>query len=273
MNQDEYAKLPGLTASAIKAGTKSMLHMHHAITERGRTEETDSLRWGRLVHAAVLEPDAFAKRSTVWQGGRRSGKEWDAFAADHEPAWIVTASESAKLATMRAALHSNSDAQRVIRWAKTEQALQWTDTLYGAGKALCDGITENASGVSLVEYKTTSKIAPYGFAAQAYGLGYHLQLAWYAHGIKSALGKYPSNVWLIAQEAKPPFDVVVYNVPTALLFSAYEKCVQIAARYRVHEMAGTFPGVADQVLTFELPSYAGDGAASLDMEGVEDASE
>ena len=55
MTYEEYAELPGINATSIKAGVKSMLHMHHCMTGGGH-KETPALRWGKLVHLAVLEP-------------------------------------------------------------------------------------------------------------------------------------------------------------------------------------------------------------------------
>jgi cytochrome c oxidase subunit 3 len=79
--------------------------------------------------------------------------------------------------------------------------------------------------------------------------------AWYWHGY----GR-PEAVYVIVQQNIPPWSVVSYLVPVAILQSSYEEARQIAVRYRIAERSGEFPGPYSGIQTFERPAWvAGNG--------------
>ena len=128
----------------------------------------------------------------------------------------------------------------------------------------CDGFSQR---LGLLELKSTAAILPRKFANQCASLGYDMQLGWYAHGIEQN-GMKCEKITLVAVESKPPYCVVVYDVPRELAEKGYEKASEIARAYLCCEATGHFPGVADERQTLELPEWAEEDKA-VNMEGVE----
>ena len=249
----KYAALPGLRASEIVEGRTSMLHMAYAVGG-GEKPETPALRWGRLLHAAILEPLVLMRDAAVYDGHKR-GKAWDEFKADNSHAEIVTAGEVEQLQAVSDAVRANRDARRLIDGSEHELTATWHDPAYGCGKARLDGL----GAVGVVELKSTARIDPFSFSRTAHRLGYHVKMGWYVHGLRKVQGAVPP-VWVVSFEQSAPYDVAVYRVSHAVLQAGEDEAVEIATRYHTHALCNSFPGVANgDVLDFELPAWATDG--------------
>jgi len=266
MSHDNYAAQPGLNASAIKRGAVSMLHMHHYLTSKDRAD-TPAMRWGRLVHSAILEPDTFFADLAIYDGIRR-GKAWDEVAAEHAPDSILKADELADLTRISAAVHANREAHRMIEASEHEVSLTWEHPHIGACKARIDGLSEVVGGFDL---KSTAAILPARFAGQFFALGYDLQLGWYDLGAAAAGLKVPWHV--ISVEAKPPHAVIVYRMPEYIIQEGQKRAVEIAQRYRICEHLGVYPGIAETVLDFEPPAWMAGGMATSIPDETINASE
>jgi hypothetical protein len=246
-----------IRATWIKKGVLSMAHMRLAVT----TESADnpSLRWGRLVHLAVLQPELFGV-VPVWRGGRKAGKEWTAFEEQIGECDYINEDEAGDLLAISGSARIALATLPTIE--ATERQITWTDKLYGAATARIDAIT--AVG-SMIEVKTCAKIDERKFRSQAWDLGYHLQLGWYHHGLQEN-GK-DGKRYVLSIESKPPYCTGVYEVPLKVLTDGYEEAADIARRYRCCEQAGRFPGPYDgQIMKLEPPEWA--AGDEVDMEGV-----
>lgn len=247
MTDAEYRKLPGLTATILKAGIKSMLNARHAMT--ATKDDTPSLRMGRLIHMAVLEPAAFAKSVTTFHGTRR-GKAWDDFCADAEGIEIISPDERATISEVVSAIMENADAAHVVAGIQQhEQILQWTDKRYGYAKCRVDGICANY----WLELKTTRNAELDAFERQSAALGYYVQLGWYTLGL--AANNLPTECRIITVETSAPYDVVVYRPDDLLIEEGQKKAIEIATRIRECEASGVWPGVAPGLRVLSLPTW------------------
>ena len=236
MTYEEYALLPGINATSIKAGVKSMMHMHHCMTGNSQ-KETPALRWGKLVHLAVLEPEVYGTAATIWTGGRRFGKVWDAFVEDAGgPEWIVKAEENAELLQMTAAVHGNPDAHRLIESSMHEQTVTWE-----GGKCRLD----MAGDGWIADLKTTARID--GFGRQFFNLSYDMQFGWYADGAGC------DRAYAIVLESAAPFDCIVYRVPDHILERGRTRAQDIARHYQACCLCKSWPGVGNGESMMDLP--------------------
>lgn len=261
MNHDQYSKLAGINATAIKAGAQSMLAMRHAMTG-GTAEETAALRWGLLTHAAILEPKRFKDSIAVFDGDKRSGA-WRKFKEDNASAeWIISSEEASDLLATSKAVHANKDASDIISLATKELTLEWTGTDYGNAKARLDGYSER---YGILELKTARCIEPSAFGRQFVSMRYDLQCGWYVEGVTYALLlKETPKVTIIAVSNEPPYDVAVYAVPSIAVTIGRKRAREIAARYRACEQAGSFPGVSEVATELRLPDwYAQDEVSAM----------
>ena len=254
MTRTEYERLPGITATAIKAGRLSMKHMHRAmLRERDSADDTPALRWGRLAHLAILEPLRLPDAVAVFSGDKR-GRAWtDAKAAAEQAGkTIVTEAELADLRGMSDSAREDRHVRSVVAQIEhTEYILGWDEPdTYGPAKARLDGWGKNC----VAEYKTCRSINKRSFFASAYNLGYELQLGWYWHGAGE-----PEHVYVVAQESEAPHSCAVYVVPPVILVSAYERAAAIASQYRACVYAQEWPGPFDEIMRYELPAWASGG--------------
>lgn len=244
---ETYRAHPGINATAIKAGARSMLHMRHAMTKRD-DDKTPAMEWGTLVHAFLLGE---ADRFIAYPGAVRRGKEYDAFARQaHEGAHIVTERQLANLRAIHARVHSQVETAICLH-GKQEQPITWNDPIAGPSKALVDVL---ANGM-IVDLKTAKEIGDRQFTSASWSMGYHLQLAWYRRGVQAVTGdRCACNI--LAVESAAPFDVCLYQIDPGLLDWAESECLRIASKYRECEKAGNFPGAHPFTRQLLQPAYA-----------------
>lgn len=268
MSDDLYSRTDGaITATAIKAGATSMRLMQAEMTGARAREETPAMRWGSIIHAAIMEPTTFAARSTIWTGGRRAGKEWEAFKADAGGKMILTPDERFEIMAIVKLVNHHTRAMSLLASQFSEAVCRWTDPAYGRGQCRLD---KSQPGAAWLELKTTAATTQGAYLSQHYRLGYDLQLGWYSIGAGAGVPCY-----LLVVSTTAPYDVWLYHVPQAVLEAGRVKAVDIARRYRACEAAGVFPGAdnGEEELTFEPPAWAG-GGGDVDLStGTMEASE
>jgi hypothetical protein len=213
------------------------------------------MRWGRLVHSVILEPEVAFIRLTVWEGKVKRGKAWDEFEQKAKDGHkeVVTKQELAELQELSNNVHANRHAHRLIEATEHEVSLFWEDEVYGKAKARLDGLNPEER-VGIVEVKTTRKIDARGFGNDCANLGYPLQLGWYQEAAVQAIGK-KLPVTIICIENKAPFDCVVRTVPQSVLDKGLEEAVEQARKYRIAEHLGEFAGVNSEVEELLMPSW------------------
>ena len=114
----KYHAAKGLSATAIKQGRISPRHMRQYLVGPPR-DETPAMRWGKLLHAAVLEPAVFSENVTVFDG-RRAGKAWDEHVEEHGAEWTIKQDEMGKLLTCSARVHAHPQAGELLADVQTE---------------------------------------------------------------------------------------------------------------------------------------------------------
>ena len=259
---DQYQARPGINASSIAHGRKSMLHMRQAMTEP--TEPTPAMEFGTLCHYVILEGGA----GLVCCDARRGTKAWDAaiIEAGGFDRMVCKPAEYDAAHRMRDMVMACKDAAWLIGRTQHEVSLFWRGN-YGPAKARPDMF---APGETLADYKSTGDITPFRFFGVAERLGYHVKMGWYSEGAELLAGRRP-DVFVIVQEAKPPYDCWVCTMAAEIAEAGREEAVEIATRYRAHEVAGSWPGVVPDgnMIEYERPSWTlGGDNAEPNMEGV-----
>lgn len=255
----DYQAAEGINASSIKAGVTSMLHMRSAMT-KGYKESTAAMQFGKLAHAAILEPLVLVRDCTVWDGGDKRGSDWKAFKAENGHKEIVSENELAKLNAVVSAVQANADAHRLITGSQHEVSCFWEDESYGLAKARLDGYFSGG----IVEVKTLANISQRAMSNQFVNMGYDIQAGWYQHAAMVCGLCMAKTVYMVYVESVEPFDVAVFTVPVRAITKGYETAEEIANRYRISEAEGLFLGVQDgAVRDLEMPAYY-EGDVELD---------
>lgn len=240
-----YFDKPGMSASLLKQGAKSMLHMHYAATHP--MTPTPAMLRGTMMHEAILEPEKFGER--IVYGGDKRKKEYKDLKAQYGAENIITPEEKDEMiaANEQVMNHPVVVEQRLFQSGEAEVERFW-DCDHGPCKAKIDWLSDDY----MIEYKTTNSLD--GFERSAYGLNYHLQLAWYWYGSGQ------KQVYVVAQESRAPFDVAVFMPWQIDLEKWHVKCLDIYEQYNTGEIVGAHP----VAICYELPAWA-DQEESLDL--------
>jgi hypothetical protein len=246
----QYIELKGEHSTSLRRALVSPLEYKHFKTHE--RDDSDTLRVGRAVHTATLEPLQFLREYVLWEGGRRAGKIWDAFEVEHAGKTILKEEQYTPVTDMARSIQSHAVAGPLLAApGRSELTIQWRHESGTLCKARIDRL-----GEALIDIKTARDITPHGFAASAYRFGYHVQAAFYADACKAAgLGTFP--VRFVVVQNKAPYDVVVYDVDDAQLDKGreeYERALLLIAQCtRDNKWPGQAPS---EPVLLRLPAWA-----------------
>jgi len=251
----DYFGFPAMNGTVLIPGATSMLHLKSAWDHPEK--DTDAKRYGRMVHALLLEPRAFATRYLPWDG-RRSGQEYKDFCddADEIGAEVVraTGQYSMDMALEAAPVFlANSKVQDIIREGKAEQTVLWPECGVQM-KGRLDWVS--TSEHVLADLKNTRMQSDGLFGAQFFNLLYDVKLALYQRGLQAVTGeRWP--VVVLSVESSRPFDVVPYPIPDAILDAGWEKARRIIKQLVKAIETDYWPGKArGEYGALVVPSYA-----------------
>ena len=242
---DQYLKINAENFSTIKEMARSPLHYVHR--KKNPREDSTGLARGRAVHTATLEPELFAKEYVVFQGKTRRGKEWDEFEAAYSADYTILKQDEYDKAMLCAkSIWKHPEAAAIMRGCVFERSYQWKDKATGLKcKCRVDGL-----GNALFDLKTTGNVDARIFGNLAARMLYHGQLAMYRDG-----SKHKGDVFIIAAEAEPPFDVAVFQLGEDELYIGQELYQGFLQRVVECQKNGPWPGKYPERERLSLPKY------------------
>jgi hypothetical protein len=244
-NRGQYDALKRLSWSRLRLLEKSPAHYRHGVGD-----DSSGFALGTAAHMAVLEPERFAMEYVVYPG-RRAGKAWEAFEAEHlaQNKQILNQREYDAAIAIRNAVRSHSRATSYLRGGAAEQTLTWA-----LGEFECKGRADYI-GDAVVDLKSTKDGSPKAFAAACARYGYFGQAAWYSDGLFLATGKRKPFV-IVAVESSAPHVVTVYRVPDAVLAAGREQYLTLLGRLSYCMKNSFWGGYSEQEeIDLEIPQW------------------
>jgi hypothetical protein len=225
--------------SRLKLFSKSAAHYAH-----GYGDDTGPMRKGSALHRYLLGDKSAV---VLYPGKVRRGKQWDAFQKENEGADILIKSEFKDVDGMRKSIERHPRAMALLDGIR-EERIEWE-----MGGRACAGTPDvvsilHAGSKRVVELKSSVSSAPDLFRWQAKRMAYHAQLAWYAHGLESALTYAPGPVieqYIVAVESTPPYPVTVVRVTDKMRNKGMRQCRLWFEQLLVCERADHFPGYVE----------------------------
>jgi len=281
--------------SRLKLFAKSAAHY----LENDR-KDTSSLDKGTGVHSLLLKGQrvtyyvkppseyeqaiASGREVLIWEKGRR-GKEWDAFAADHPAALILSPSELEKA---KAAVGSErSPVRNGEAWEKfkadNQGALILSQSEYDQTNRMVESVRRNPFAVEIltgkiedtiefdflgipsrttpdarrpervVELKTCRSSEPYAFAWQMKKLFYHAQMAFHVEGMASINASLNPTPYIVAVESSAPYPVTVFRVTPAAMLEGHKLIRLWFEQLKVCASAGVWPPYSQSVVDLDVP--------------------
>lgn len=254
MTWDEYKDFPAMNGSVLVEGRKSLLHLKHAWSH-GR-KDTDAMRFGRLLHCLLFEPEEVAARYRTWEE-RRSGNEYELFCVEAAIAGaeVVKATGEYSLENALEAATGflrNERVKSLISAGVMEQAVLCVESgLQCKGRLDWVSTSEHV----LVDVKTTARIEASRFGQQFFDLGYDIKLGLY----RRWLNRVTNDFWpveVIVLENKPPYDVAVMPIPDAVLEDGAEDALLLIDSVAKAIESDEWPGVAsNDIMPLVVPYY------------------
>lgn len=201
---ERYHAAAGVSKSMLDVlAEKTPAHLQAYLSGEAK-EETDAMRFGTIVHRALLEPDTFKEGFHVkpekMNFATKAGQEWRDAHADRP---IISTESSVAIEKMVSAVHTHPFAKRLLAGAEREQSLFVEDGSGILRKSRLDVLTK---GNVIPDLKTVESANLEAFERSISRYRYHVQAAYYLDNCNlSAIDKH--SFLFICVEKSPPFSV------------------------------------------------------------------
>jgi hypothetical protein len=256
---EDYDKIAAVNFSSLRHMTRSPL-AYRWFKDHPQAP-TAPMVLGNHTHRMILEPDTigdFAVWGEVEGQNVRRGKVWDAFQAECAAAQkqVITLEQKKSMVSIATAVRKSSLAMRFLDTPRSEVAMVWRDKTFERDiKGRADKIGNISGRAYLVDLKTCRDCRKFPFGNAAYRMGYHIQLAMYRAGHLVLTGEDP-EVYEVAVESKPPYELAVYQVPDEVLAKGQEEYEFLMKQLIECERTDTWPPREEGITELSLPSYA-----------------
>jgi len=206
---DDYVRAPGLNASKLKTGLKSMAHLQRELDGKG-DEPSDAMKLGTLVHQALFESDAFAARPR-FKGATKRTKAWREFVRDSPNGLHI---DDAALATTIALHISRHPDVELMMGADggCEASLFWHDQKHGIDmKGRLDYCVAGRNGY-IMDLKTCSDITEDALQRAIWNFAYDVSAAHYLAGYAACVEEPPPPYFMLFAETSEPYAVRVFEL-------------------------------------------------------------
>jgi len=258
----EYHRHSAVSKSHLDLVARSPLHYWARYVDPNRVEPepTPAMLMGTAVHTHVLELDAWDSRYIAAPESidrrTKAGKEaWAAFEAEAAGRTVISRADADLVMAIGRAVHGHLAAAALLSWdGAAETTHMWTDAATGLEcKCRPDWLTSDGS--LIVDLKTTEDASPAGFRKSIANFRYHVQAAWYLHGLEQATGKRPDQFIFICVEKKPPHAVAVYAADAEMVAAGYDTAMRDLEVLATCKQANAWPGYSEQVELISLPPW------------------
>lgn len=258
--EKDYRAITAMNQTTLKRGAQSPAHMLHAIEHPEAFEETEALRFGRLFHLALLEPDRVeAEVTTACPINRTTGepygfgtKAWAA--AEAEAGLILCKPEwTQRIDAMVAKVRSHKAAKALLsKGGETEVVCIWDDPVTGV--QCKTRIDYWSRGICLLDVKTTEDASPAEFENAVSRYGYDIQAAFLRDGWFVNTGE-DNPFGILAVEKEPPFGVAVYELTPGAVARGRWKYRRALRRYAECMKAGVFDGYPEDPVPLDIAKW------------------
>ncbi|MFZ9621382.1 MAG: PD-(D/E)XK nuclease-like domain-containing protein [Prochlorococcaceae cyanobacterium] len=257
----DYHRHTAVSKSHLDQIARSPLHYWARYLDPNRIEPapTPAMRLGTAVHTLTLESDSWDTRYVTAPAMDRRTKEgkamWAEFEALSAGRELISCDDRAIVSRMAEAVWAHPAAGMLLNMAgQAETTHMWIDGSTGLEcKCRPDWLTSDGS--LIVDLKTTEDASLSGFRKSIGNFRYHVQSAWYLHGLEQATGRRPDQFIFICVEKKPPHAVAVYAADSEMISIGYETAMRDLQRLAECKAAGSWPGYSEDVQIIGLPGW------------------
>src|SRR5690606_4148843 len=220
-------------------------------------EPTPAMVLGAAIHAAILQPDVFARqyvRAPELDRRTRAGREaWEQLEAEYPDATILRAQDYDLCIAVRDSVHAHPIAKKLLG-GESERSVVWRDRETGV---LCKGRFDhiNLRMGTITDLKTTEDASPKSFQRTIWAYGYHMQGGFYMDASEvHDLGI--EFYTIVAVEKQPPYAVAVYQLSPEAIQAGRQELRPLLRQWAECERTGYWPAYPLEAVEISLPDWA-----------------
>jgi len=163
------------------------------------------MKFGRLVHLALLEPELFKSTVIPWTGSTRTKAFDEAEAtAAAKGLLLVQDNQLHKVDLMISSIRTNKFVREILddKNSLMEHTVHWTNEDYNVDCKSKIDIINPERGV-VIDLKTTVDASPEGFGRSVVNYKYDMQAAFYLNGAKTHYKKDFDFIFLAVEKTEP----------------------------------------------------------------------
>lgn len=171
--------------------------------------------------------------------------------------------EYAKAQAMAAVLRQHPLASALFNpeHGKAEQSLFWVDEDFGVWRRsrldwLPDAREAGTGRMLLVDYKTTTSVAPAAISKAVHNYSYHSQAAWYLDAVEALHPNDGAVFIFVFQMKEPPYLITIAQLDEDNLRIGRGLNRQALERFRDCQQSGVWPGYSNEVELISPPRWA-----------------
>ena len=259
-NVDYHGRVEAVSNSMLECYRVDGPAVYHAryVSRTLSGESADHFRIGNAVHAKIAgeEPPSIVPEEALTRDGKKFGKKWAEWRAEHSGEDYLTPAEARETDAMVESILANPTAARLLNLAKhREQSIFWDDEdSQLARKCRPDALVPGL----IIDLKTTRirYPTPKKFGRIGYEWGYHRQGAFYQDGVKQIMGEEWQPVYIVVSKL-PPYCTLVSGWDENALDLGRSQVHLSLTRLARHYSAGDWSDeLGTTISTLELPHWA-----------------
>lgn len=270
----DYKAWDAMNASTLvegfHGGVVDASRLEAFISGRRTKAETKDLRFGRALHARILEPELFDREwitskpcEAALQSGKNKGEPCGLTAAYvspdddgcdrwycgkhksdvyREPQNYVTTEERERIERCRARAYKNREVQLLHKFPGSEVSIVFD--LFGVRcKGRLDKLCDDGTNIIIADPKKVAQdqLTRDGFRRTIYNLKYYIKAAFYCDGVKSLMKRTPSFCWIPIEDDEP-FNVAAFYMDEATYNAGRLDCFHLLSAYKRGMETGEWPG-------------------------------
>lgn len=269
-NEEYHGDTTHISKSGLSLILKSPLHYWNRYLNPWREEQTitPALFNGTAIHAALFEPEVFAKTYIFFDdtekckeiGGKSPRattkyKDWYAeFIANIPDKKILDMDQKTMITKIVTAVKSRPIEAGLLAEGWCEKTLMFVEPETGAPvKVRPDWIAANGF---IVDFKSTEDASPEEFGKSCANYDYDIQAALYTDGYTQVFGKAPEGFIFIAGEKSAPNGVGIYFATNEMIELGRRKYKDACRTYMECKKTMSWPGYPEEIMPVKFPGWA-----------------
>ncbi len=238
---------------------RSPLHYKNWVDGLDDGDDTPALIFGRVFHAALLEPGRFDREYVTEpdfgdcrvKANKMHRDAWRQVNAGKTP---VSDDDSTTIRRMVTAVRAHPLAGKMIEEGVSELTALWTDKDTGLRcRARADRYFERLG--MLLDVKSTLDAGFEPFRRDIFKHRYHWQNSLYREGFAAA-GAEIKHFIFVAVEKTPPYAVAIYTLDEAGVTAGYQKTHEQMTRMAECLQKNEWPGYSPSIQMIDTPPWA-----------------